>query len=425
MSWIDLALWTPIRSPEVVIALLLAAAGVGWGALDARPLGLSLTILGILIATWLRPPQHKLKGYGRLKGDRVPQCTPQGAVRISGDRFVDEHGRTLLLRGVNLSGGCKLPSQPLTVSSSGIPIEEDGGKAFFNHRAISFVGRPFPLERADEHFSRLRLWGFTFLRLLVTWEAIEHAGPGEYDNDYLQYLLAVVRRAQKYGITVFIDPHMDCWSRFTGGDGAPGWTLEAVGFDLQTLHVTGAAFLHNHLGGQPMPPMVWPTNTLKLASATMYTLFFAGDDFAPRCKIDGEGVQVQCLMSSIQSHLPTVPPSHVPYRHFSCVPSDLPHSSVDVLAQGYLQRHFAGAMMAVARLLKDEPNVAGFDSLNEPSNGFIGRNDLTFTGGLRNGLFVTAWQVRYRETTSIQRLETLVPICYCVPYPSLPDAATA
>jgi len=48
---------------------------------------------------------------------------------------------------------------------------------FFDHRRVSFVGRPFPLEEAGEHFARLREWGLTFVRFLVTWEAIEHAGP--------------------------------------------------------------------------------------------------------------------------------------------------------------------------------------------------------------------------------------------------------
>ena len=78
------------------------------------------------------------------------------------------------------------------------------------------MGRPFPLDEADEHFGRLRLWGLTFLRLLVTWEAIEHSGPGIYDKEYLAYLLAIVRKAAAHGISVFIDPHMDTWARFCG-----------------------------------------------------------------------------------------------------------------------------------------------------------------------------------------------------------------
>jgi hypothetical protein len=91
-------------------------------------------------------------------------------LQIDGCSFKDAEGRTLLLRGVNLGGSSKLPVVP-----DGATYRREG---FFEHRELSFVGRPFPLAEADEHFTRLRAWGFTFVRFLVTWEAIEHAGPG-------------------------------------------------------------------------------------------------------------------------------------------------------------------------------------------------------------------------------------------------------
>jgi hypothetical protein len=31
-----------------------------------------------------------------------------------------------------------------------------------DHASVTFVGRPFPLEEAHEHFCRLRRWGLTF-----------------------------------------------------------------------------------------------------------------------------------------------------------------------------------------------------------------------------------------------------------------------
>ena len=246
-------------------------------------------------------------------------------VRIDGNRFVDEHGRTLLLRGVNLGGSSKLPFKP-----DGATWVREG---FYQHRAVSFVGRPFPLEQAHEHFARLRAWGFTFLRLLTTWEAVEHAGPGQYDQDYLDDLRAVAAAAGEHGFDVFIDPHQDAWSRFTGGDGAPGWTLEAAGFALPNLHASGAAFLHQE-HGDPFPRMIWPTNYHKLAAATMFTLFFAGDAFAPQLQVDGTPIQE------------------------------------------YLQGHYIEAMVRLAQALRGLPNVAGYGSMNEPSHGYIGEPDI-------------------------------------------------
>lgn len=238
--------------------------------------------------------------------------------------FKDNRGRNVILRGVNVSGSSKLPVVP-----NGATWNKSG---FYNHRDVSFVGRPFPLAEADEHFSRLRRWGLTFLRLLVTWEAIEHAGPGRYDEAYLDYLTALVKRAGEFDLCLLIDPHQDVWSRFTGGSGAPGWTLEALGMDITRLHATGAAFTHQE-HGDPVPRMIWPGNQGKFGSATMFTLFFGGNDFAPRTTIAG------------------------------------------VPVQEFLQTHYLNAVKQVAERLKDMPHVLGYDTLNEPSRGYIGYPD--------------------------------------------------
>jgi hypothetical protein len=263
-------------------------------------------------------------------------------IRTEGSWFKDEVGRTLLLRGVNLGASSKVPFHPdgATHLSAG----------FLDHRNVSFVGRPFPLQAADEHFARLKSWGFTLLRFLVTWEAIEHAGPGLYDETYLQFVREVLRKAADHGFQVFIDPHQDVWSRFSGGDGAPGWTLEAVGFDLAQLHACGAAVVHQ-IHGDPFPRMIWPTNASRLASATMFSLFFAGKTLAPAARIEGES------------------------------------------AQDYLQRHYIQSLVQLAQRLRDLPNVIGYDTFNEPSSGWIGCRDLnSFHGALRYGLCPTPLQ---------------------------------
>lgn len=248
------------------------------------------------------------------------------SIRAAGPWFHDEYGRVMILRGVNLSGSSKVPFTP-----NGATHLRDG---FFDHRQVSFVGRPFPLENADEHFTRLSAWGLTLLRFLVTWEAIEHAGPGIYDQEYLDYLYEVVKKAGEYGFQVIIDPHQDVWSRFSGGDGAPGWTMECVGLDPTRFHEAGGAIVHQ-IHGDPFPPMVWPTNGTRLVAATMFTLFFAGSDFAPYTLVDGEPVQE------------------------------------------YLQRHYIATFQKVAERLQGLDCVIGFEVFNEPLSGFIGLKDLT------------------------------------------------
>lgn len=263
-------------------------------------------------------------------------------IGIKSEYFIDGNGRKKFFRGVNLGGSSKVPYTPNGASYS--------RENFFEHLNVSFVNRPFPIAEADEHFSRLKKWGFQFLRLLITWEAIEHFGPGIYDHDYLDYLEKIVKKADEYGMVIFIDPHQDVWSRFTGGDGAPGWTLELAGFDLKNLHPSGAAFVHN-IHGDPYPKMIWPTNNQKLAAATMFTLFFGGKDFAPNFKIAG------------------------------------------VHIQDYLQDHYIKSISMVADRLKQYEHVIGYDSLNEPSSGWIGISDLRKNEDvLKYGEMPTPWQ---------------------------------
>jgi hypothetical protein len=246
------------------------------------------------------------------------------SLKTDGPWFLDDTGRALLLRGVNLGGSSKTPAGCRPVDAADPTSAAD----------VSFIGRPFPLEEADEHFGRLRHWGFNVVRLLTTWEAIEHAGPGTLDEAYLDYFTEIVRKAGEYGLYVFVDPHQDAWSRFSGGDGAPAWTLELAGFNLDTLDASEAAITLR--GRYPdYGTMVWPNNWYRLASATMFTLFFAGETLAPALRIDGESIQ------------------HV------------------------LQRHFIGAMTALASRLRPLPHVLGYDSLNEPTAGYIGLERLS------------------------------------------------
>ena len=236
-------------------------------------------------------------------------------MKRKGMYIIDEKGRNLILRGANLGGSSKVPA---------------------TEEPLSFVGRPFPLEEAEGHFRRFREWGFTFLRLVINWEALEHEGPGIYDESYLAYLRKILLIAEDFGISVFIDPHQDVWSRFTGGDGAPRWTLEKLGMDTDKLVAAGAALASVT---QRTKSMIWPVNYSLYAAATMFTLFFAGNTFAPQVTIDGES------------------------------------------AQDWLQERYIAAFRHCFRRLKNCKAIAGWGVMNEPHPGYIGYGNLA---GLEN-----------------------------------------
>ncbi|KAK6505280.1 hypothetical protein TWF481_007189 [Arthrobotrys musiformis] len=273
------------------------------------------------------------------------------SLTVEGSRFTDKHGREILLRGINLAADTKFPATPATPSH--IP---DG---FFEGDNVSFVGRPFPLGDADTHFRRLRNWGYNTLRYLYTWEALEARGPGIYDEEYISFTIEVLRKAKQYGFYVFLDPHQDVWSRFSGGSGAPMWTLYAAGFNPRAFDVTEAALVHNtYRNPAEFPKMIWATNYTRMVCQVMFTLFFAGRDFAPKAVINNKNIQ------------------------------------------DYLQSHYINATVYLAQRIKEagdleDVTVVGWESFNEPNHGLIGYQDLTKIPAdqqLQKGTSPTAWQ---------------------------------
>ncbi|KAJ3228380.1 hypothetical protein HK099_002885 [Clydaea vesicula] len=270
----------------------------------------------------IEDPHHDFSSEGWKKRDQNEFIKTRaqhwsGKLHTKKNQFVDNYGRVLHLRGVNLCGNSKLP------------VTDNG---FFNHKNVSFINRPFPLNKADEHFSRLRAWGLTFVRLLVPWEALEHDGPGIYDEKFIDYLIKILEKAKEYGIQAFIDPHQDTWSRFSGGSGAPGWCFEVCGMDLTKFKECGAAHIHELIPGESEESNIalWATNYTKLASATMFTLFFAGNTFAPESRYNGQTLQ------------------------------------------DFLQSSFIKCYMHLAKRLMHLDSVVGFEVLNEPHAGYIG-----------------------------------------------------
>ncbi|KAH9939430.1 glycoside hydrolase [Amylocystis lapponica] len=249
---------------------------------------------------------------------------PSYYIHTTESHFVDNAGRTLLLRGVNLSGSCKAPIDGPSYSLDGF---WEGGESG---------------------------WGFNMLRYVVTWD-------GKYDHEFMDYTVRVLRKCKEHGFKVYVDPHQDIWSRFSGGSGAPFWTLPACGFNPRHFTATQAAIVHCEYptASEPepakLPAMIWGTNYGRLASQTLFTLFFAGRDFAPKCILDGQNIQ------------------------------------------DYLQSHYIAAMGELADRIRDAGDlldecVIGWDSMNEPYEGLCGYPDLTSvpskqTSTLKKGTF--------------------------------------
>ncbi|KAI0475502.1 glycoside hydrolase family 5 protein [Xylariaceae sp. FL0804] len=270
---------------------------------------------------------------------------------IEDGKFCDQYGRHVLLRGINVAGDAKLPSQP------DVPSHVADG--FFDGDNVKFHSRPFRKEDAHLHFSRLKRFGYNTIRYVFTWEAIEAAGPGRYDEVWIQHTIDVLRTAREYGFYIFMDAHQDVWSRYCGGSGAPMWTLYACGLNPQSFAATEAAIVHNvYPEPENFPKMIWSTNYYRLAAATILTLFFAGRDFAPKCIINGMNIQ------------------------------------------DYLQGHHMAACEHLAKRIHEAGDIEndivfGWESMNEPNRGMIGHVDLSVIPKeqqLKKGTCPTLWQ---------------------------------
>ncbi len=275
----------------------------------------------------------------------------RATLQIDGTRFRDSSKREVTFRGINVAGDAKLPRHP--------DIPSHVPDKFFEADDVSFVGRPFNKEEAHTHFARLKRWGYNSIRYIFTWEAIEHAGPGRYDEEFIAHTIEMLRIAKSYGFYVFMDPHQDVWSRFSGGSGAPLWTLYACGLNPEAFAATQAAFVHNtYPDPAKYPKMLWSTNYNRLAVQTLFTLFFAGKDFAPNAIIDGKNIQ------------------------------------------DYLQEHYIATCKHLARRIHEaggleDECIIGWESINEPNRGYIGWQDLSVLPGeqqLKKGTAPTGWQ---------------------------------
>lgn len=140
------------------------------------------------------------------------QRRPVDHLQVLDARIVDGHGRTVLLRGVNVS---------------------QLGDYFQSNPAVPPT---VPLTPVD--FERIAALGMNSVRLLVHWSRLEPE-PGIRDEEYLAEIRQAVEWAEDAGLFVILDMHQDAWSKYIGTaptetcpapltpakgwDGAPEW----------------------------------------------------------------------------------------------------------------------------------------------------------------------------------------------------------
>ncbi|CAH6718147.1 ergosteryl-beta-glucosidase [[Candida] jaroonii] len=283
--------------------------------------------------------------------------------------FIDSQGRKIILKGINVDGAAKLPVEPYLPTYKG--NADDGNDIFFDGDNVSFVGRPFPLEEAASHFTRIKSWGYNTIRYIITWEAIEHKGPGIYDDDFIEYTSQIIKIVHEIGgLYVFFDVHQDVWSRFSGGSGAPLWTLYAAGLQPKRFSATEAALLHNErryqsskedpLNPDDFPKMIWPTNYKRLASLVMFTMFFSGKNYFPHLELNGVNIQ-----------------DYLQDKFFNCV------------------EYFWESIIKKNQIMIDDGTILGFETMNEPNCGLMGHPHLGYIPAsqqLRVGTTPTIYQ---------------------------------
>ncbi|MBE6801409.1 MAG: glycoside hydrolase family 5 protein [Ruminococcaceae bacterium] len=110
-------------------------------------------------------------------------------------RFVDEYGRHRIFNGVNFDDKCG-----------------DRWSCLYNEDLMEITVR------------KMSRNGWNVIRLGIPWAAIEPK-PCEYNDKYIDKVIAFLDLCEKYGIHVFLDMHQDLFGGSVDqfGDGAPEW----------------------------------------------------------------------------------------------------------------------------------------------------------------------------------------------------------
>lgn len=139
--------------------------------------------------------------------DTIPEMRPLRAERGDRPRIVDDAGRQIILRGVN-------------VNSLGDYHQGD-------------PDAPPVVPVTDADWSEMAAHGFNVVRLLVSWSRLEPV-RGAFDEEYLADVAEAIDAAAAHGIYTVVDMHQDAWGKYIAspdGETCPGGGDPAIGWD--------------------------------------------------------------------------------------------------------------------------------------------------------------------------------------------------
>jgi len=192
-----------------------------------RPVRRARRALLVVVATALVAAACSSSGGGGQSTATTTAPAPIGgdlrplhAVRGADARVLDDQGRQVLLRGVNLNG--------------------------FGSYYQANAAYPATVPVTDADWTAMQQQGFDVVRLLISWSSIEPS-KGTFDQGYLDTIHSAVDAAAAHGIYAVLDMHQDAWGQSVaspvpvtcpsgatpgiGWDGAPAWATITDGAD--------------------------------------------------------------------------------------------------------------------------------------------------------------------------------------------------
>jgi endoglycosylceramidase len=234
---------------------------------------------------------------------------PSGPAGLN--QVLDAHGRSVLLRGINVVG----IRDDYVDSATPLVPQYSVDPAAFADGACPQPGTGYTqLAVCAPDAAQLRAFGYNSVRLPVSWSLLEPQ-PGVIDSRYVERIAQIVGWFKQAGLYTIIDLHQDAWSKYVFT--APGETCPPPFTDVSGAH---------EADGAPQ---------------------WASDHLTPACMLAG----IREIDAAVEEDFT---------RFWLNAPG--PDGTG-------LQDHFIAVVQALARRFHDEPAVAGYELFNEPLPG--------------------------------------------------------